>query len=189
MKMESLRDGALKIWMSDDEMRRWGLRFEQLSARDRATGAAVTKLLQVARGRAVLPEAGRILVEAVPFDGGCLWLFTPSHQRLFGRMPHAKGFALQTADDVLLLGKRLRYGTPLPTASLYQWGDQYRLVVYPGFGTWRHVCRQLAEFAEPIGEGAGMAAFVEEYGRPIAVGNALTRLREACRPERKDRER
>lgn len=187
--MELLRDGALKIWMSEQDMHRWGLCFEQLSAHDRATGAAVTKLLQVARGRAALPEAGTITVEAVPFEGGCMWLFTPGRKRFFGRMPHAKVFALRTADDVLLLGRWLGATRHLPTASLYQWREEYRLILYPGMGTWREFCRRLTEFAEPIGEGAGMAAFVEEYGRPIAVGNALTRLREACQPTRRDRVR
>ena len=187
--MELLRDGALKIWMSEQEMHRWGLCFEQLSARDRATGAAVSKLLQVARGRAALPEAGSITVEAAPFEGGCIWLFTPHRPRVFGRMPPVKVFALQTADDVLLLGRWLGAREHLPTASLYQWGEEYRLIVYPGLGAWREWCRRLAEFAEPIGEGAGEAAFVEEYGRPITVGNALTRLREACRPVRRDRAR
>ncbi len=179
VKIESLRGGALKIWMSEQEMQRWGLHFEQLSTRDRATGAAVSKLLQVARGRAMLPETGSILVEAVPLEDGCVWLFTPRCKCFPRRMPPTKVFALLTSDDVLLLGRWLGAMTHLPTASLYQWGEEYRLIVYPGLGAWRDFCRRLSEFAELIGEGEGAAAFVEEYGRPIAVGNALTRLREA----------
>ncbi len=179
MKMESLRSGALKIWMTEHDMRRWGLRFEALGAHDRATDAAVTKLLQVARGRAVLPETGAMTVEAVPLEEGCILLFTPRRNLPPCRMPPPKVWAIRTADDMLQLGRYLTSVKRLPTASLYRWGDEYRLVTYPGFGGWQDVCRRLEEFAEPIGEGKEMAAFVEEYGTPVAVGNALTRLREA----------
>lgn len=177
--MESLRDGALKIWMTENDMRRWGLRFEQLGAHDRATDAAVTKLLQVARGRAVLPETGAMTVEAVPLEEGCILLFTPRRKLPPCRMPPAKVFALQNANDVLQLGQYLTAVKRVPTASLYRWGEEYRLILYPGLCAWQEFCRRLEEFAEPIGEGDVAAAFVEEYGIPVAIGNALTRLREA----------
>ena len=186
MKMERLCGGALKIWMSEQELLRWGLRFEQLSAHDRATGAAVRRLLQVARGRAALPEAGSITVEAVPFEGGCLWLFTPGH-RVYCRMPPAQVFALKTADDLLQLGGWLSTVSRVPTASLFGWGEEYRAVVYPGGGAWRDFCRRLTEFADPLDEAS--AAFVEEHGTAIAVGDAFNRLRAAFEREQSGRVR
>lgn len=185
MKIETLRDGAFKIWMTDTDMHRWGLRFEDMSADDAPTRAAVMRLLHIARQRDVFPEAVGIMVEAVPVADGCVLLFTPRRKRPCFRMPHAKVYALAGANDVLQLGAGLSSAVELPTASLYGFGEEYRLIVYPGLCAWQDTCRRISEFGRLAGEGSAVAAFVEEHGNAIAVGDALNRLRESRLPERR----
>lgn len=178
MKIESQRGGTLSIWMSDTDLRRWGLCFDTMSARDGATRAAVSRLLGIARQRGILPESERLAVEAIPLEDGCLLLFTPQRRRALYRMPPVRVYALTSADDILQLGTALS-PCDLPTASLYGWGEEYRLIVYPGLSARQETDRHLSEFAQSVGEGAAAAAFVEEYGTPITVGNALHRLAQA----------
>ncbi len=178
MKIESLHNGCLKIWMTDSDMRRWGLQFESMAASDQATRAAVTKLLRIARQHEDLPLDGAMTVEAVPVESGCLFVITPQRLRPLLPMPSMQIYALNSADDVLQLGAGLRgeERRMLPAASLYRWGEAYRLILYPGFCAGQDLRRLLSEFADKVGEGVAAAAFVEEHGTPLAVGNALQRL-------------
>lgn len=178
MKIESLHSGCLKIWMTNTDMRRWGLQFDTMTAGDHATRAAVTKLLHVVRQHENLPLDGAMTVEALPVDGGCLLLITPRRPRPLLPMPQMQIYALGGAEDVLQLGVGLAGKDPraLPASSLYGWGEGYRLILYPGFCSLYDTRRLLSEFAEKVGEGAAAAAFVEEHGTPLAVGDALHRL-------------
>lgn len=178
MKIESLHGGCLKIWLTDGDMRRWGLEFESMAASDRATRAAVTKLLHVVRQHENLSLDGAMTVEAVPVDNGCILVITPREPRVMAPMPSLQIYGLDCADDVLQFSAGLRGKAwwDLPAASLYEWGDEYRLILYPGFCAGQDLRRLLSEFAHKVGEGTIAAAFVEEHGTPVAVGNALQRL-------------
>lgn len=176
MKIESLGRGCLKIWMSERDMNRWGLRFERMDAQDTATRAAIAKMLTVARQRDYPSAAEDMTVEAVPVDGGCVFLFTPRHPRPLFRTPPVQIYAVSSADTLLRLGDALRHRTPLPFSSLYRLGEEYRLLVYPALfpsAVDRHL---LSEYTDWAGEGAAAAAWVEEHGTPVAVGNALSAL-------------
>lgn len=189
MKIEPLGSGRLKVWMTERDMSCWGLRFERMDAQDAATRAAITKILNVARQRDYPSSAEDLTVEAVPMDGGCLFLFTPRHPRPLCRMPQPQIYAIDSADELLALGEGLRKIAPLPAASLYAFEETYRLIVYPGLCPLQQVRRILPEFSEWIAEGTAAAAWVKEHGRPLSVGNALNDL---CRaigspsPERRD---
>ncbi|MBR2339023.1 MAG: hypothetical protein IKA63_06115 [Clostridia bacterium] len=175
MKIEPLKSGCFKIWMTENDMQRWGLRFDDMSADHRATRTAVMRLLAIVKQRTDLHADG-MTVEAVPVEGGCLLLFTPHGRRPLFRMPQPQIYALHTADDLLQLGEGLSADDALPAASLYSWGDEYRLILYAGVGGTRGSHLPLAECAEKVGEGTASAAFIEEHGQPITVGNALHRL-------------
>lgn len=179
MKIESLGCGRLKIWMSERDMNRWGLRFERMDAQDTATRAAITKMLTVARQRDYPSAAEDLTVEAVPVEGGCVFLFTPRRPRPLFRMPPVQIYTISSADTLLRLGDALRRQSPLPLSSLYRMGEEYRLLVYPALFPSALDRRLLAEYTDWAGEGAAAAAWVEEHGTPVAVGNALSALCQA----------
>ncbi len=177
MKIEPLSSGDLRIWMTDDELCRWGLRLDEMKVGTPATNCAIRRLLGVARQRQPFYSNGSVLVEALPLEGGCLFLFsTPDRCAPTAALPQV--YALDSAEAVLQFGERLSANRQdsLPPASLYQLGDGYVLILYVGLGTAGGCRRLLQEFGRCTGEGYVAAAYIEEHSRPITVGNALQRL-------------
>ncbi len=178
MKMEPLDSGCLKIWMTHADMLSWGLDFDRMSVRDTATRHAVLKLIHLAQERLALPLSTGMTVEALPLEDGCLLLLTPGHPRCQTRAAQPAVYAIRTADDLLQLGGRLSLLPKhrLPCASLFEWHTGYRLILYPDTLPSTPLRRLVGEFAELIGKGSTTAAYTEEHGSPLVIGNALQRL-------------
>ncbi len=89
-------------------------------------------------------------------------------------------YAIADENELLRLGENLAAvdAGGLPLASLYGFGQEYRLITYMGRRKQSGVRRVLSEFAQLVEEGTGAAAFLEEHGTPIIRGIALHRLRE-----------
>lgn len=171
MKIEPIDGKSVKICMTQHDMIWWGLCFENMSGRDRATNAAVAKLLTVLHRRTGMRFDGAVTVEAVETDDGCILLFTSRRHTPLSDRPLPQVYAIDSVDGLLAMREALTCFPALPSASLYGWGEGYRLVVYPTASARR--IRGLSEFCEWVGEGAVSAAFVDEYGTAITVGNAL----------------
>ncbi len=174
MKIEPIDGKSVKVWMTQHDMYGWGLCFHDMNGRDRATNAAVTKLLTVMQKQVGIRFKGAVTVEAVQTDDGCVLLFTSHERTVLSDRPLPQIYAIASTDGLLAMRIPLSRLAELPAASLYEWGDGYRLVVYPTERS--HRLRVFAEFCERVGEGAASAAFVDEYGVAITVGNALHRL-------------
>ncbi|MBQ7037978.1 MAG: adaptor protein MecA [Clostridia bacterium] len=177
MKIEPLNSGDLRIWMTDDELCRWGLRLDDMKAGKPETSRTIRRLLGIARQRQAFSGNGSVLVEALPLDGGCLFLFSsPDRFASIAALPQV--YTLDSAEAVLQFGERLsaKGQEYLPPASLYRQGEGYVLILYRGLGTAGGCRRLLQEFGRCTGEGYVAAAYVEEHSQPITVGNALQRL-------------
>lgn len=180
MKMEPLKSGVLKIWMSDDELRRWGLTFEALEAHTEPAYRALIKWLDIAEERFDFTVHGSAKVEVIPLAGGCLFLVAPEAEKVTHTVCVPQIYAVANENELLRLGENLASvdAEGLPLASLYGWKQEYRLITYMGRRKQTGVRRVLSEFAELVEEGTGAAAFLEEHGTPIIRGIALHRLRE-----------
>ncbi len=178
MKMEPLKGGCLKIWMTRADMQRFGLAFEQMNARDAATRRAVLKLINVAQQRLAFRAEQGLTVEALPLSDGCLLLLTPGRRRELFPTAEPAVYTIHDADDLLRFGDSLGglAEEQLPAASLFCWKQGYRLILYPDIVSGEPCKRLLYEFAERVADGSAAAAYTEEHGRPLAVGNALHRL-------------
>lgn len=192
MKMELLENGCLKILLGEEDLQALGLSFEGLDYDTPATREAIQALLLAAREETGFSPSGGLLVEALPVDGGCLLLMTPTsgHRRI--RLKRAVGPYVYEAEDAEQLF-RLAAGIsrcrpdmdghmqPWAGSSLYQFGDKYRLILYPSSLLPRRMDDLLLEFVRSAGEGDAAAAYTAEHGRAIAVGDALARLCTAVR--------
>lgn len=178
MRMEPLKGGRLKIWLTDHDMERWGLQFETMDTTDRATKHALLRLIAVARERTALETGYGVIVEAVPLSDGCLLLLTPSNASLFYTADPII-FTFESENDLLGFGRGLcsLEEKTLPTSSLYGWENGYRLIVYPSTTTPRFFKTLLKEYTTPTARGYSAAAYTEEHGHPLSVGDALQRLR------------
>lgn len=178
MKMEPLRGGSLKIWMTHTDMQHWGLRFDRMDAHDEATRRAVLRLITVAKERLAFGAVGELTVEALPIDGGCLLLLTPLDAAPLFRRSEPVIYTIRSADDLLRFGHglcRLPAST-LPYSSLFGWERGYRLIVYPDATAGTACRRLLSEFTETTAKGQAAAAYTEEHGKPLLIGDALQRL-------------
>lgn len=178
MKMEPLKGGCLKIWMSETDMQHWGLQFDRMDARDEATRRAVLRLIHVARERLAFRADDQLTVEVLPLEDGCLLLLTPMRAPSWFRLPQPAVYLIRSADDLLRLGDSLCHipTDSLPPTSLFAWGEAYHLIVYPDTVSLLRLRRLLHEFAAPIAVGYPAAAHTEEYGKPLVIGDALHRL-------------
>ena len=187
VKMELMGNGFLKVYLMEEDLFALGLTFDGLDYDNPATKEAIQAILLAAREETGFDAAGGLVVEAIPVEGGCLMLFTPTapHRRV--RLKRAVGPFVYEAEDAEQLFRladgisRLRpepEGRLMPWtgSSLYQFGEKYRLVLYPSASLPKGVGDLLQEFVRTAGEGDAAAAYTAEHGRAIAVGDALTRL-------------
>lgn len=187
MQMEMLENGCLKIMLSEEDLVILGLNFASMEEDNDATRDAIQMLLLAAREETGFAPENGVTVEALPVDGGCLLLFTPSagHRRV--RMKRASGpyiYELEDAEQLFPLadglcrlgGARKRPLPPMAGSSLYRFDGRYRLVVYPASTLPKGVGQLFAEFARSAGEGDAAAAFTAEHGQAVAVGDALSKL-------------
>ena len=179
VKMDMLENGCLKILLTEEDLRTYGLTFDNLDYENENTRSALHRLLEEAKRRTGFDSAGSLMVEALPVDGGCLLLLTPTGGKRPVRIRRAAGpyvYELDSADAVLQLAQSVEEESLPWGSSLYAFGEKYRLVLYPGAPLSNRMGHLLHEFARSAGEGDAAAAFTAEHGVSIAVGDALGRL-------------
>ena len=195
MRMEPMDNGCLKIWLNTEDMQALNLRFETMDIRDPSTREAIAKLLRAAEEQTGFHAANGLLVEALPLNEGCLLLLTPgsstggerpgSHRLRMVRAGGPLVYSLAGVDQLFQLEhgwqrfrrpERTGSGFREPATSLFRFGNQYRLVVYPSFIVPKGMRSMLSEFGTLVGEGDAAAAYTAEHGQPLAVGDAMDRL-------------
>jgi hypothetical protein len=173
MQIESAPGGGLTLLLSDGELAALGLSFEELDGDSPATRRLLQELLRLAARQKGRSLSGRVTVEALPLEGGCLLLVTPLGPEA---SPAPTLFRVANGDDLLQLARGIRGTRRLDqSSSLYREGEGYWLVIYgelPREGA-------LWECAQPAGEGAAAAAAAAERGIPLFIGDALPRLAQA----------
>lgn len=186
MKMELLDNGCLKVLLTEEDLQALGLTFDSMDTTNMATQEAIQSLLLTARHETGFDPSMGLVVEALPVDGGCLLLFTPVCTRRRIRLKKAIGPYIYEAEDTEQLF-RLADGLchhqltgspvqPWTGSSLYQFGDKYRLVLYPSTSLPQEMGNLLQEFVHTAGEGDAAAAYTAEHGKAIVIGDALLRL-------------
>ena len=183
MHMERLHNGCLRILLSEQEVAQHRLDIRSLQNGQTDIQESLKQLLEEAKGRTGFAATGRLLVEAVPLDGGYLLLVTPQSTHRHLRIRRAVGplvFRIANEDHLLALAQswgRYPYrGRELCASSLYRGENGYFLVVYPSITFSKHARRLFDTFAADKRQGHTAAAFVAEHAHPLAVGDALTRL-------------
>lgn len=178
--MDLLENGCLKILLTEEDLRKFNLTFEDMDYNNENTRNIMHYLLDTARQETGFDSSGSLVIEALPVDGGCLLLFTPAGSKRHIRMKRVVGPYIYELDDVdTILDFARTIGShiqPMMGSSLYQFENRYRLVLYPGAPLSREMGHLLNEYTHPAGEGDAAAAYTAEHGRPIAVGDALNLL-------------
>ena len=72
-----MRGGGYRVFLSDEDLKQWGLDFASLDSRSPETRALLTAVSLIVHGSGD-PEGDGMEVEALPVEGGCFLLFTPT---------------------------------------------------------------------------------------------------------------
>ena len=179
-----MRGGGYRVFLSDDDLKQWGLSFTTLDSGSPATRALLSAVSLIVRDGEW--EDDGMEVEAFPVEGGCFLLFTPSkpavRRATCRRAAAPLLYRVPDADALMGLAAALKPASPggrspFAAGSLYAVSDGYRLILYPFEPLSPAMRARLTEWAEPAGAGHAAAAFVAEHGRPLLIGE-LQRLYE-----------
>ncbi len=173
MQIDLADNGCLTLYLSDGELAAMGLSFGELDEHSPRTRRMVKALLRMARRETGYDPGSSLLVEALPLDGGCLLLVTPSRPSAGPPDRSAPATFVTDADGLLQLASACgaqpsAFGR---SSSLYRDGETYWLVIRGG-----DPMPALYECAEFIAGGEAAAAMAAEHGTPVFIGDALPRL-------------
>ncbi len=142
VKIESITNGNLRIWLAEDEIEEWGL--------EDSHGDGVRRLVRRALSAVGRRTTGRVWAEMIPVEGGCVLLVSPTVHK-----HHLPGVFAVTADALVEVYARWRG----ETAQVYALEEGYGIVAYTEEGE-----RLLREYGTPLGWGEIAAAHTAEYG-------------------------
>ncbi len=82
MIVENLNNNVMLVELSVDEMIEYDITYETLNNNDRKNQLAIKNLLEQIDQRNILENGGKVIVEAIPIDGGgCFFIFTFQQMR------------------------------------------------------------------------------------------------------------
>lgn len=175
VKIEKQEDGRRRIWLTAAELGRFGLSFEGLAGGEPRTNRFLRQMLRAAE---LPPGVGAWTVEAIPIVGGCILSVFPSEKGTGERIYRVRDLEALYA----LADGWSGLSQPLPKSALYEWGNEYRLVIESAVHSSPDTVRLLERYTCPAGQGVLAAAAVQEHGRLLAAENALERLISAPEP-------
>ena len=167
MTFEVLNNNVMLVELSVDEMEKYNITYESLNNQDTQTQVAIRNLLKRIDHKKHIENGGKVVVEALPIDGGgCFFIFTFTQNRKRYRLKKNESvsfFSVENLNDLLDLICTLRKDPNLDfPVTLYQMNNDYYIPV-PRNNTKLNVI--LGEYGESVDRLTGIR--VMEYGRKI----------------------
>ena len=162
VKIESIANGNLRIWLAEDEIEEWGLQGEGEDG--------VRRLVRRALAAVGRRHTARVWAEMIPVEGGCVLLVSPTVHR--HRLPAIFSVTAEALAEIYVRWRGER-------AQIYTVEDEYRIVSYSEDEY------LLCEYGTLWGRGEIAAAHTAEYGRWVGEITAPV----PALPEHEDRER
>ena len=165
--IEQLDGERVLILLGSSDMKDFALEYDTLSFSDSHSRKILSRLLTLACLKTGLSCADKkMLVEAVPQDGGCVILLTLKPKRRLYRVKRRQKCVCavaENADSLMLAAANL--GGRLPEAEVFLYRGRYVIIVdgYTSLGN----MSALDEFAESFFIPLHNAAKVREHGKPL----------------------
>ncbi len=187
MKIEEIRTGCVRIWLSAEDMERYGITFRDMARGDVRTDRMLRRVLSVV-AQYTGHTSARYTVEALDTGEGCLLLVTASSYASSVQPPFVCVFTQPQA----LFRMAADWCATQPTAysELYATENGYIVVIHPEDDVNPTVVQRLYRYADRVECGQVAAAAAAEYATLISQGDVLERLALTARapsvPERRD---
>lgn len=185
MRIESEEFGNSIVFLTGEDLARYGLSYRLLDAKGVATGRMVAELLsRIHEHTGIDYTKTRILIEAYPNGEGCILRIGPvirknDRKKKRYRETFRNPVAFHFGDkETLIEATRMfrdRFGGEIRRSALYRTPDGFRLLLYFVFSN-RQPTFLKKECSYYAGQGILQEAYAVEYGKPIAFSNALELL-------------
>ncbi len=179
MKVSGEQNGRIKVILSADDIKQLGLDMQRLDCDEEDTRYLLQAVFRLAAQKAgICTKAHRLFIEAYPFCGGGIFYFTALPINLKAR-PHKKIFKyfiydFCDAESLIAATELLSRCDAVLKSDIYTLENKYRLVAYC-IGSSRELYAA-KELCDEFTKNEVAAKYAEEYGTPVAKGNAVKKL-------------
>ena len=175
MKVDRIGNDSLRVWLSDEELEKWGICYATMRHGETHTDRLIRQVTALSQQRTGRFKRGTV-VEAIPVEGGCVLLVSAPRPLRVERGPLV--FRVEELEALFRLAERWTGTCPdtVPCISLYEQDDTYALILYPVAALTPTQKAILREYGRLTGIGSAAAAVIAEHGHLLASGNALEQL-------------
>lgn len=176
MKVDRIGSDSLRVWLSDEELEKWGICYATMRQGETHTDRLIRQVTALSEQCTGRMKRGTV-VEAIPVEGGCVLLVSAPRPLRVEKGPLV--FRVEEVEALFRLAERWADACPgntVPCVSLYEQDDAYAVILYPVAALTPTQKAILREYGRLTGIGAAAAAVVAEHGHLLASGNALERL-------------
>ncbi len=188
MKYDTLSRNTVKITLTEEDMRRYSLRTEDISKRNTETKRALTGFINRIQGlNPVFPgyETDRLFLEAFPrADGGCILYVstlginnTPveSHTDIPKVTNNKLMLITDNISDLAAFSRALSGISPELGLFLYYLGSSFMLIIPAPRLKAEKLSALISEYGE-LSVSSSEIAFTEEHGRLLSDSDTLMKL-------------
>ena len=186
MTIEQIDSNRILIALCDDDMKSFSLEFESMTLSDPHVKEMIQRLLKFASNETgISVKNKKMLIEAIPYINGCLFLITLSqktHKRKIYKIKNPRPTIIEfiEIEDMLrcisiVYKKKIQY----IHSDLYKYGSRYFLIIKPVRGISHRLEAFLYEYGEKISGGNLTVSKLREYGKIIAKDTAIEKIGKA----------
>ncbi len=187
MKYDTLSRNTVKITLTEEDMRRYSLRTEDISKHNTETKRALTGFInRIKSSNPVFPEyeTDRLFLEAFPrADGGCILYVstlginnTPVERHYIPALPGNKLMLVtDNASDLIAFSRVLSGIAPEAELMLYYMGSSFMLVIPATRLKAEKLSYVISEYGE-LSVSSAEIAYTEEHGQLLSDSDTLRKL-------------
>ena len=186
MTIEQIDSNRILIALCDDDMKSFSLEFESMTLSDPHVKEMIQRLLKFASNETgISVKNKKMLIEAIPYINGCLFLITLSqktHKRKIYKIKNPRPTIIEFIEiEDMLRCISIVYKTKIQYihSDLYKYGSRYFLIIKPVRGISHRLEAFLYEYGEKISGGNLTVSKLREYGKIIAKDTAIEKIGKA----------
>ena len=183
MTIEQIDNERILIALCDEDMKSFSLEFESMTLSDPHVREMMKSLLSFASIETGIPVKNKkMLIEAIPYVNGCLFLITltqKKHKRKVYKIKNTRPliFEFSDAEDMLrCISIIYKANVQHIRSDLYNFGSKYILIIKPNRNISHRLEALICEYSERISGGNLTISKLKEYGRIIVTNNAIEKI-------------